>query len=174
MNHFRSLDGVLFTSFAKYTTFGKDLYADLVSPSLQTNLMVETWPNGPGKMDSSCKGPFQVENIEEIDFSKISAEVDFTTKHDHSKWAISYSAPASRRSRAIENFVCIGDINRMETQKKRGGGTVCFQNKAIDFICTNLIILILRLIFRLVIKYLFWGFRLFYLFALFTITCSKF
>ncbi len=126
---FRSLGGLLFTSFAKYTNFGKDLYADLVSPSLQANIMVETWPNGPGKMSSSCQGPFQVENIDEIDFGKVAAGVDFSTKHDHSKWAVSY--PSSRSDRRLNdvNYVCIGDINRMETQKKRGGGTVCFQSK---------------------------------------------
>ena len=128
---FRSLGGLLFTSFAKYTSFGKDLYADLVSPSLQANIMVETWPNGPGKMSSSCRGPFQVENIDEIDFGKVAAGVDFTTKHDHSKWAVSYPSSPSRHSRLNNNvnYVCIGDINRMETQKKRGGGTVCFQSK---------------------------------------------
>ena len=100
-----------------------------VSPSLRTNLVVETWPNGPGKMSSSCKGPFQVENIDEIDFKKMVPEVDFNTKHDHSKWAVSYSTSRSHRLHDIGNIVCIGDINRMETQKKRAGGTVCFQNK---------------------------------------------
>lgn len=121
----------MFTSFAKYTKFGKDLYADLVSPSLQANIMVETWPNGPGEMSSSCRGPFQVENIDEIDFSKIAPGVDFLTNHDHSKWAVSYPSLQSPHRRLINdvNYVCIGDINRMDTQKKRGGGTVCFQNK---------------------------------------------
>jgi hypothetical protein len=31
-------------------------------------LLVESWPNGPGKMNSSCSGPFIVENVEEMDF----------------------------------------------------------------------------------------------------------
>ena len=89
--------------------------------------MVETWPNGAGKMPSRCDGPFKVQNIDEIDFNKIATEVDFLTNHDHSKWAVSFSA--SKRPKSAENYVCIGDINRMDTQKKRGGGTVCFQNK---------------------------------------------
>ena len=68
-----------------------------------------------------------MENIDEIDFNKIAPEIDFNTKHDHSKWAVSYST--SHRLQSDGNFVCIGDINRMDTQKKRAGGTVCFQNK---------------------------------------------
>ena len=80
-------------------------------------MLVETWPNGPGKMPSRCSTPFIVENVDEMDFSELDDD-DFTTKHDHAKWAISLDSK--------KPFVCVGDINRMETQKKRGGGTVCF------------------------------------------------
>ncbi len=50
--------------------------------------LVETWPNGRGRMNSSCRAPYVVENIAELDFPHISNE-DFTTRHDHAKWAIS-------------------------------------------------------------------------------------
>lgn len=114
--------GVLFTSFAKFTKWDKDLYADLVAPSLMVPLAVETWPNGPGKMPSRCQPPFIVENIDEMDFVEIEDD-DFTTKHDHAKWAISLD---SKRP-----YVCVGDINRMDTQKKRAGGTLCFLNSPV-------------------------------------------
>ena len=64
-----------FSNFDLYLTF---LYFDLV----------ETWPNGRGRMNSSCRTPYVVENIAELDFPHISNE-DFTTRHDHAKWAIS-------------------------------------------------------------------------------------
>ena len=114
--------GEVFTTFAKYTKFGKDLYADLVAPVLQVPLLVETWPRGPGKMPSRCSGPFIVENIDEMEFQELDDD-DFMTTHDHAKWAISIDRK--------KPFVCIGDINRMETQRKRGGGTACFSNPAV-------------------------------------------
>ena len=52
--------------------------------------MVETWPNGPGKMNSSCDLPFHVLNVDALDF-KSTPEVHFVTKKDHAKWAVSYS-----------------------------------------------------------------------------------
>ena len=121
--HLQSLQGVLFISFAKYTLFHKDLYADLVAPSLQSNLLVETWPNGPGKMNSSCNNRFHVENIDELDFDLPGKkdDEDFTTRHDHAKWAV-----AKENTKNGQKYICIGDINRMETQLKRAGGTVCF------------------------------------------------
>ena len=114
--------GEVFTTFAKYEKFGKDLYADLVAPMLRVPLLVETWPNGKGKMPSRCSGPFIVENIDEMEFPELDDD-DFKTTHDHAKWAISIDRK--------KPFVCIGDINRMETQRKRGGGTACFSNPTV-------------------------------------------
>ena len=83
---FKSLNGLDFISFAKSEKFGEDLYADLVAPNLQTDMLVETWPNGPGKLNSSCqKNTYHVLNIDSIDF-KSSTDTAFTTTHDHSKW----------------------------------------------------------------------------------------
>lgn len=55
-----SQDGLLFTSYAKSGKFGKDLYADLVSPSLMSDLYVETWPNEPNRLPSNCQHKFQL------------------------------------------------------------------------------------------------------------------
>ena len=122
---FSSLGGHSFTSFAKAKHFGEDLYAELVAPTLKTNLMVESWPNGPGKMHSSCDNRYKVENIDSLDF-EIQTKIKFSTHKDHAKWAVAYSDEMTMTD--AEKYVCIGDINRMETQKKRGGGTVCFRN----------------------------------------------
>ena len=48
----KSAAATTFVSFAKDSRFNKDLYADLVAPSLRVGLLVETWPNGRGRMNS--------------------------------------------------------------------------------------------------------------------------
>lgn len=43
----------------------------------------------------------------------------FKTKYNHAKFALSYPG---------NTWVCPADINMETTQRKRGGGAVCFQN----------------------------------------------
>lgn len=62
---------------------------------------------------------FRVFNIDEINIKYLN--YSFNSLKDHSKWAIGEE----------KDWICIGDINRQEHQKKRGGGTVCFQSHAI-------------------------------------------
>ena len=95
------------------------------------DLLVETWPNGPGKLNSSCLNTYHVLNIDSINFKSTSKPITFATRKDHSKWAISSSVKKNNPWELKDKmkYVCIGDINRMATQYKRGGGTVCFSDK---------------------------------------------
>ncbi|XP_047102269.1 deoxyribonuclease-2-alpha isoform X3 [Schistocerca piceifrons] len=117
-----SMKGDSFWSFAKSRHFGEDLYADLVAPNLKSDLFVESWQNGEGKLPSECQSDFIVENIAAVTCNTGKSQVvEFHSSKDHSKWTVT--------SNNSNPWVCIGDINRMESQKKRGGGTVCISNK---------------------------------------------
>ncbi|XP_071154082.1 deoxyribonuclease-2-alpha-like isoform X2 [Mytilus edulis] len=118
-----------FRSFAKSAEFHKDLYDGWLSSRLKYELLVETWQNGRGDIGSNCTVGYKVFNIQEITF-KDTESVQFSTHKDHSKWAV---------SRPGGNWVCIGDINRQDTQFKRGGGQVCFQNSHVWTAFVNLV-----------------------------------
>jgi len=109
-----------FTSFAKNRKWGKDLYGDLVAPALKSDLLVESWMRGSavGKL-CKPKHRYQVTDVTEL---ATKFGVEWTETQDHAKWAITLDG-SSR--------VCVGDINRMTSQRKRGGGTVCFKNSAL-------------------------------------------
>ncbi|XP_034948687.1 plancitoxin-1 [Chelonus insularis] len=111
-----SSQGLEFISFAKSDKWQKDLYDDFVAPQLQSDLLAETWLNGRGKLPSECNGS-KVYNVQSILLNNIN--IDFKSTRDHSKWAVAMSNKQQR------NWVCIGDINRADTQFNRGGGTVC-------------------------------------------------
>ncbi|XP_066603958.1 plancitoxin-1 [Prorops nasuta] len=118
----QSLGSVEFTSFAKSDKWQKDLYEEFVASQLQTDLLAETWQHGTGKLPTNCHG-LKVYNVESIHL--VNANVDFKSTNDHSKWAIAADNKSNR------SWVCIGDINRADTQYNRGGGTVCINSKAL-------------------------------------------
>lgn len=108
-----SCDRQNFTHYAKFNSFGKDLYLDMVAPDLQSNLLVETWQR-LRPLPSNCSFGYCVQNIRAIQFSSLA--VEFNSTKDHSKWAV---------SDARDKVICVGDINRAHSQYQRAGGTLC-------------------------------------------------
>jgi len=70
ISNITSLGGVKFNGFGKLPNYGKDLYADLVAPTLKTSLRVETWQNGGNKISSTCNKTNTAMNINKISFDK--------------------------------------------------------------------------------------------------------
>ena len=91
---------------------GKDLYRDLVAPSIG-KLHMEGWRRGKGVWGPAC-GEDEVLDITSVSFP----EADWSTTNDHSKWAVGQT----------KNVFCVGDINRADGQDLRGGKTVCIQS----------------------------------------------
>ncbi|XP_037043263.1 deoxyribonuclease-2-alpha-like [Bradysia coprophila] len=112
-----STKGVEFHSFAKNRSFKKELYEDFVAQTLNTNLYVETWCHGTGLIPSNC--PISKRSVWNVTAIKMDQfRYEFNSTEDHSKWAVSTEG----------SWICVGDINRAEHQKVRGGGTVCQQS----------------------------------------------
>lgn len=123
---FTSRGGASFTHFVKDPKWGqdgKDFYSDFVQGTLKTDLLVETWRRSPFSSTyctSNTSHSHNTMNVQAMDFGSGNS-FDYT--QDHSKWAVDASSRGS--------YVCVGDINRMPSQQKRGGGTMCFKNSAL-------------------------------------------
>jgi len=113
----RTRKGKTLDDFAKSKQANTDFWETVVAPNLNRNFIVETWGR---PLDPSYCGFRKVENIKEISFS---ADITFPETKDHSKWGIT--------STTSNGIVCIGDINRMTSQRKRGGGGTCFSDQNI-------------------------------------------
>ncbi|XP_052694227.1 LOW QUALITY PROTEIN: putative deoxyribonuclease-2 [Crassostrea angulata] len=93
---------------AKSASFGQDIYDKLISPKLADHLLVRTWR--PKLSDTAL-----VSNVINACFPN---KIAFNHGIDHSKWAVTKK----------KHLICIGDINRQETQAKRGGLSLCLTN----------------------------------------------
>lgn len=54
-----STKSVQFLSFAKCSKFGKEIYKDWISVALKSNLLVESWLSGRGKLPSNCSNVYR-------------------------------------------------------------------------------------------------------------------
>ncbi|MCG8311778.1 MAG: deoxyribonuclease II family protein [Pseudomonadales bacterium] len=121
---FASRQGHEFRLIAKSRCWGQDFWIDLVSPQLQSDLIVETWRRG-------AVTPLQDKHSSEFDDDTLNVKFQISetlayewhyTK-DHAKWAV-----ALKNQTNSQPWVCVADINRMISQEKRGGGSLCFQD----------------------------------------------
>jgi deoxyribonuclease-2 len=116
----QSLAGVEFTLFGKYKAAGFDMVAAQVAPGVRSDVMSETWQNGAGNLLPNCTGEFWTWMVTKLDF--VQADLYFYNDQDHSKWASSNGG----------SYMCIGDMNREESQETRSGGYVCWDNEAVN------------------------------------------
>jgi len=115
----KSRGGLSFKVIAKNKKWNKDFWNDLVGPTLGSDMDVETWIRGkiPPVLDSD--GIHKTFDVKYIDLSPLGVPYAWPETHDHAKWGITVDS----------NWICVGDINRMVSQEKRGGGTIAFQDK---------------------------------------------
>ena len=115
----KSRGGLAFKVIAKNKKWNKDFWNELVGPTLKADMDVETWIRGkiPPVLDSD--GIHKTFDVKFIDLSPLGVPWTWPETHDHAKWGITTGS----------DWVCVGDINRMVSQEKRGGGTIAFQDK---------------------------------------------
>lgn len=112
---FKTTGGQLFWDFAKSKACACDMW-NRVSVGLGKAMNVLTW--GRPLEASACppSSPFAVQNVNHINWGS----VEYKETEEHSKWGVTTDG----------STVCIGDMNRMESQRKRGGGTTCIHHPA--------------------------------------------
>ena len=134
-----TLGGTSFTSFAKRGSWGKDLYEDLVQPQLGINMAWETWRRSP-YLESFCKvGGYAFDSVNVEYISLFPGEPPFHYTKDHAKWGITLPADEGEPTEGGDDdaspagtWLCVGGINRMASQYKRGGGTLCGRTEGAD------------------------------------------
>uniref|UniRef100_UPI0037E8760D deoxyribonuclease-2-alpha-like isoform X2 n=1 Tax=Semicossyphus pulcher TaxID=241346 RepID=UPI0037E8760D len=122
-----SVEGRHFESFAKYTRFGDDLYSGLIVQLLNQTLYVKSWGKMRKPLPSNCSTSISkhVHNVEKVSLMRQL----YNDTADHSKWCVTPGGGS----------ICIADMNREESQMKRGGGAICINDVAVGMHFYNLI-----------------------------------
>jgi deoxyribonuclease-2 len=115
----KSKAGMPFKVLAKNRQWNQDFWNGFVGPELGADMDVETWIRGPIPPVADTDGIHKTFDIKFVNLGPLGAHWAWPETHDHAKWGITKDS----------NWICVGDINRMISQRKRGGGTIAFQNQ---------------------------------------------
>lgn len=114
-----TLGGMAFKAIAKNRRWNDDFWNDLVGPKLGADINVESWIRGPIPPVADSDGIHKTFDIKYINLGALGIHYAWPETYDHAKWGITVT----------DDWVCVGDINRMISQRKRGGGTIAFKNR---------------------------------------------
>jgi len=117
----KSREGMPFKVIAKNRKWGQDFWNDLVGPTLAEDMDVESWIRGKIPPIADRDGVHKTFDIKYITMGPLGIHWAWPETHDHAKWGITTHS----------DWVCVGDINRMISQRKRGGGTIAFKNETL-------------------------------------------
>ena len=115
-----------FTSLAKNKEWNDDLWENLVAVHYKSGFLVESWMRGQ-ELGPYCPPdkPYEVVDAHTLYVvDRNGVNLTWTETQDHAKWAVSLDS---------SYVLCVGDINRMESQRNRGGGAVCFSDRALSY-----------------------------------------
>jgi hypothetical protein len=109
MDNMRSAVGYGLMSIYKDHSINGSIFEDGLTKMLSVNaLKAETWGRPLSK--AWCSENYNVNNVLSIRVG----EVEWHESLDHSKWVV-----------AGNEYACFGDMNRMDSQWKRGGAFYC-------------------------------------------------
>jgi len=117
----KSRGGLPFKVIAKNREWNKDFWNGLVGPTLKEDMDVETWIRGKIPPIADTDGIHKTFDVKYINMGALGAHWAWPETHDHAKWGITLHS----------DWICVGDINRMISQRERGGGTIAFQNRTL-------------------------------------------
>lgn len=115
-----------FKVIAKNRAWNNDFWNNLVVDTLDTDLDVETWIRGGPKVIPDTSDPTKTYSVTDMKYvslkhiDPVNLPWEWPEMKDHAKWAISEQDKG--------DWICVGDINRMISQRKRGGCTIAFQD----------------------------------------------
>uniref|UniRef100_A0A131YSI0 Deoxyribonuclease II n=1 Tax=Rhipicephalus appendiculatus TaxID=34631 RepID=A0A131YSI0_RHIAP len=106
-------------SFHLNTVETIDIYTHDMMAAMKDSIIVQSWKNGKGgAQDSFCGSKYTVTDTTFLHIGNNAKQAYFSTREDHSKWYVT-------KTKAI---FCFSSLNRMCSQRSRGGEITCLED----------------------------------------------